>query len=55
MKSKEDDETEAIPLREDRRDSRWEKVEEGIKDEILYRKVIKPTGVPHATDILKGM
>lgn len=51
---KEDDETEAIPLREERSDPKWEKVEEEIKDEILYRKVIKPTGVPHAGDILKG-
>jgi hypothetical protein len=49
------DETEDVPLREERSDSRWEKLEEGIKDEILYRKVIKPTGVPHAYDILKGM
>ena len=50
-----DDETEDIPLREEPDDPRWERVEEQVKDEILYRKVIKPTGVPHAGDILKFM
>jgi hypothetical protein len=50
---KEDEEIESVPLREECNDPRWERVEEEVKDEILYRKVEKPTKVAHAGEILK--
>ena len=49
------DEGGGIPLRDAPESAEWERVEEQVKDEILYRKVIKPTGVAHAYDILKYM
>lgn len=54
MKQNDDDETEAVPLREERSDPRWEKVEEQIKDEILFRKVAKPDA-PRAGQIMRFM
>ena len=53
MKKAEDKETGSVPLREERNDPKWERVEEEIKDEILYRKVEKPTKVAHAWEINK--
>ena len=50
MSKKQNDETESVPLRDEYNDPKWERLEEQIKDEILYRKVQKPKAA-HAWEI----
>jgi hypothetical protein len=52
MKTNENDTSEDVPLREE---PKAPKCKDQVKDEILFRKVIKPTGVAHAGEILKFM
>ena len=52
----EPDETESVPLREEHSNPQWEKMEEQIKDEILFRKTPEPMGKrPRSADILRFM